>query len=335
MYNYVKILAVSLLLSACGSDNNSAINPMLDVNPSPMVTATPAVTSTPEPESTATPVPTTTPDALIYTGVFIDSAVQGLTYQTATQSGVTNEYGEFSYQAGEQITFSIGDISFPSVAAKSTITPLTLFNTDEVNTPAVVNTLRLLQSLDSDATPSNGITIPANAITLADNGTIDFTSADFDALITPYLIEIGGINQQLISAQQAIYHFDDTMENNMPPTGSSCGNDHPMVGYTGSFSTIAHGVSGNATIIDNCTIEITDFNYDGGGPLVYFYAGQNQVFTGDSAFQLGDLLTGTQFSDETVMVKVPSNKSLDNFNSISVWCVDFDVDFGNVIFTAP
>ena len=42
----------------------------------------------------------------IETGVFIDSAVGGLKYQTATQSGLTNSSGEFKYIAGENVTFS-------------------------------------------------------------------------------------------------------------------------------------------------------------------------------------------------------------------------------------
>jgi len=38
--------------------------------------------------------------------VFIDSAVKGLSYETATQSGVTDVDGTFKYLAGEKVTFS-------------------------------------------------------------------------------------------------------------------------------------------------------------------------------------------------------------------------------------
>jgi len=41
-------------------------------------------------------------------GIFLDSPVQGLEYQTRTQSGITNEKGEFNYLEGETVTFLVG-----------------------------------------------------------------------------------------------------------------------------------------------------------------------------------------------------------------------------------
>jgi len=98
------------------------------------------------------------------------------------------------------------------------------------------------------------------------------------------------------------------------------------------LSTFQHNVSGTVTILDDCTIEITGFNYDGGGPLVYFYAGTNGDYTSSNAFQFSKLLTGTSFSNNTLRLIIPDNKTLDDFNSLSVWCVDFNANFGDVIF---
>ena len=45
------------------------------------------------------------------TGVFVDSAVAGVTYTTSSGlSGTTNASGEFSYQPGDTASFSIGDV---------------------------------------------------------------------------------------------------------------------------------------------------------------------------------------------------------------------------------
>ena len=44
----------------------------------------------------------------IKTGLFIDSPVKGLFYETKTQSGLTNELGEFKYIEGETIKFKLG-----------------------------------------------------------------------------------------------------------------------------------------------------------------------------------------------------------------------------------
>ena len=41
----------------------------------------------------------------VLTGYFTDSAVEGLTYKTDTQSGVTDLNGAFTYQAGETVVF--------------------------------------------------------------------------------------------------------------------------------------------------------------------------------------------------------------------------------------
>jgi hypothetical protein len=76
-----------------------------------------------------------------FTGIFLDSAVEGLSYTTATNSGITNTFGEFSYQTNEDVTFSIGDIIFPAFAASSLLTPLAVIETDNINHPSVINVL--------------------------------------------------------------------------------------------------------------------------------------------------------------------------------------------------
>lgn len=115
-------------------------------------------------------------------------------------------------------------------------------------------------------------------------------------------------------------------------TDTNCSTSHSNVGRSGMLATFQHGVSGTVTIIDDCTIEITGFNYDGGGPQVYFYAGTNGDYTASNAFQFSKLLTGTSFSNNTIQLIIPNNKTLDDFNSLSVWCVDFNANFGDVIF---
>jgi len=93
------------------------------------------------------------------TGVFVDSPVINIDYRTETQNGVTNSRGEFKYHPGETITFFIGDLEFPSVLAGERVTPLDMADTDDITHPMVVNIARLLQTLDKDGDPTNGITI--------------------------------------------------------------------------------------------------------------------------------------------------------------------------------
>lgn len=111
------------------------------------------------------------------TGVFVDSAVQGVTYKTATQSGTTNDLGEYQYAAGETVTFSIGGVTLPPVAAKGVVTPFDMAGTKDVSNRKVLNIGLLLQSLDSDKDPSNGITI--SAATIKELQSLELSGDDF------------------------------------------------------------------------------------------------------------------------------------------------------------
>lgn len=127
----------------------------------------------------------------------------------------------------------------------------------------------------------------------------------------------------------------EQMNGNMDMTAEyQCGqNDHPSVGKTMVFSTLAHDVSGSAQIVDNCTIRVSAFNYDGGGPAVYFYAGFDGNYRDDGAgFALGTMLNGTVYSGDSIDVTLTSAEQLDKLNGLSVWCADFNVSFGDGLF---
>ena len=57
-------------------------------------------------------------------GVFLDSPIINIAYQTETLRGVTNSSGEFEYVSGETVTFSIGDLTFPATTAQNVVTPI-------------------------------------------------------------------------------------------------------------------------------------------------------------------------------------------------------------------
>ena len=118
------------------------------------------------------------------TGVFIDSSVINIGYRTATQNGDTNSRGEFKYLAGETVTFFIGDMEFPPVLAAEVVTPLDMADTDDVAHHMVINIIRLLQSLDKDGDPDNGINITQTA---KDNAVF----LDFDLSVEGFETQIG------------------------------------------------------------------------------------------------------------------------------------------------
>lgn len=119
------------------------------------------------------------PSGDVLTGVFLDNAVAGLDYETATQSGVTDEEGTFRYQAGETVVFSIGAVVIGQTEGAPIVTPLNLVPgaTDAAH-PAVTRICRLLQGLDRDDDLRNGIRIPEEARGLAGAWDLDVTDND-------------------------------------------------------------------------------------------------------------------------------------------------------------
>jgi hypothetical protein len=155
-------------------------------------------------------------DVGILTGVFLDSAVANVNYQTDTVSGTTNNQGEFTYVEGEFVSFSIGEVVFPLVPAASVITPLELANTIDITEQSVVNMTRFLQSLDKDGDPSNGIEITDTAKSSAtaflnfNIPVVDFASSA-DVLLL--LADAGQdeIVSELVDIHDAIVHLEETL----------------------------------------------------------------------------------------------------------------------------
>lgn len=150
------------------------------------------------------------PDPVVKTGVFLDSPVVGIHYKTESRSGETDSAGEFQYIEGETVTFSIGGIEFPSAKAKGTVTPLDLAGATDVKNQVVINIIRLLQTLDNDGNPENGIQITRAVHDAAAEVTIDFslTVEEFEATVAPFLAANDLI---LISTESAIAHFEETI----------------------------------------------------------------------------------------------------------------------------
>lgn len=100
-------------------------------------------------------------------GQFVDGPVAGLRYVSGSVAGVTGASGEFQYELDGSVRFFIGDIPLGHPArGKVIMTPLDLVPGGTVDTPAVINIARLLQSLD--AVPGDdAITLPEHLRTAA------------------------------------------------------------------------------------------------------------------------------------------------------------------------
>lgn len=107
---------------------------------------------------------------------------------------------------------------------------------------------------------------------------------------------------------------------------------HAKVGEIADFGTDnAHDVAGTAHIVNNRTIELRNFHFDGGGIQVEVWLSQSGNFTSDYISISGDLL-GMVFNDATAQFEIPAGTDLDGINYISIWCVPFGASFGDGAF---
>lgn len=103
----------------------------------------------------------------------------------------------------------------------------------------------------------------------------------------------------------------------------------------GALSTLAHDVAGEVVAINERTLEVRNFRYDGAGPAAYWWVGTGPVSGGGVAAKevpgcAGP--AGIPAADGTVTVRVelPADMDVTAIDYLSVWCEDVDVDFGSV-----
>ncbi len=105
---------------------------------------------------------------------------------------------------------------------------------------------------------------------------------------------------------------------------------HAKVGQTAVFQTHFHGVAGTAHIVNNHTIELRNFTYDGTGIDVRVIVSPNASFSPYTIIS-GNLL-GPAYSNATLTFAVPESINLDYVSYISIWCVPVGINFGDGTF---
>jgi len=323
---YFCALGFSLVLSACGGSEvvqNGDATPVVDTTtPSTPVEAIAPITET-NPASVSTPateIPTPAVDPNLIQAAFRAPTISGLHYTTASQNGSTNEDGVFSYLPSESITFSIGDIRFDTVNAKNINTLFELAQTHIISDTRYINMARLLYTLDTDGDPDNGIQISELTHSMAEGVTADFGSANFDAQVANLVSSSQNPNTVLINTQQARSNITAQLD-----TDRSCARTSAKVGQVADLSMIDHDVSGRLRVLNDCTIEVSQFFYDGGG------LGNVRFYNLDNSDIYGDNLANIVHNNETFLLKV-TPEQLDEIDRISVWCIPFGISFGDGTF---
>lgn len=107
---------------------------------------------------------------------------------------------------------------------------------------------------------------------------------------------------------------------------------HPRVGESASLDMPGiHAVSGSAHIVNNRTIELRDFNFDGGGlDVVVFVSPNSDFYPGISISE--NLVRPAPYINTNMTFSLPAGYDLNDANYISIWCIDIPVSFSDGMF---
>ncbi len=216
------------------------------------------------------------------TGYLLDGGVQGVSYSNGSQTRTTGAGGSFLYLSGQEIIFTIGDITLGTINTSS-MNDRQVFVTEIIDSldegdlrdQRVTHILQFLQTLDSDNDPSNGITIDSATIQALDGLVLDFSNGVTQNDLNTVANRLG---KTLVSANDALDHFKTTLNTysiiiieNQAPTANAGANQTVTEGanvtLNGSVSSDSDGTivsyrwkEGATTLSTNATFSKNDFS---------------------------------------------------------------------------
>jgi hypothetical protein len=141
----------------------------------------------------------------VLSGQFKDANTAGLSYSTASQSGVTDNSGRFSYRGGETVQFTVGGVVIGETGGAPIVTPVDLVPGGSSDSPQVRNIVRFLMMLDQNADPADGIFISQAVREMAVNWSqVDFSSADLDNDLVTIISDVASVDQRTPALPDAV-----------------------------------------------------------------------------------------------------------------------------------
>ncbi len=203
---------------------------------------------------------TAAPVAASLTGTFVDAPVQGLTYKTASQSGFTDASGQFKYLSGEEVEFTLGNLSLGKGTAGALITPYTIAENNDTAT----NIALLLQNFDGNR--SNG-----GVLDLSKLQDFNFTATDFNLSALPATIK--GKIDVLFADNSFTAYRDDTNNTVLDETAVKSAMDTYI-----ESSSIEYDKKFTQAYLDNQDF----YAIDDLGPLIMRFNDGQLYYAGDS-----------------------------------------------------
>lgn len=143
-------------------------------------------------------------------GQLFDNQLGGIFYESGQVSGITDENGVFEYEEGESVTFSIVDEDgnaeeIGRIDSGKDVVMLDELTSDQAELTAM---LVLLQSLDNDGNPDNGIFIdkltPQQLRHLQSTGI--GSTAEVQSWLAQYIDD-----EDIVTEQEALDHYENTI----------------------------------------------------------------------------------------------------------------------------
>jgi hypothetical protein len=112
--------------------------------------------------------------------------------------------------------------------------------------------------------------------------------------------------------------------------------------FVGSFTTSAHLVAGDVYALSDQVLEVRNFIYDGEGPAAFFWADTTPAPTSggmvlpDPSSDCGESKLPAFSNTPVVRVEFPPGSTIRDYlgGSLSVWCVTFAANFGDLSIAA-
>ncbi len=192
----------------------------------------------------------------VQVGQFIDDPVAGLTYNcvngTQTNTGTTNDSGQFNYQPGQTCTFKVGNVTLgtmASIPSDGKVTPQDVAGVSRTATsaPSALAVAQFLQSLN-DGSTSGKIVIPTATSTALNSAPattlVSSTGAISQTDLQNIVVNVAG--KTLVSAATAKGALDTQISQ-------------------GNVSTASGSVSANAPVVLNSIVVTSAANNNAAG----------------------------------------------------------------------
>lgn len=145
------------------------------------------------------------------TATFIDSAVAGLNYTCGNYTALTDGQGQFLFNDGDTCAFKLGSIPLGETQVKkgqTMVTPYTI--AEKGDKDRAIRIAALLQTMDADSNPENGITLNKDDVIKLGNS-LRFDSDDAFNTSLNEALKQAQIDKKVVDTKAAETHMNSSL----------------------------------------------------------------------------------------------------------------------------